>query len=115
MALLSTAHRCPVITRQISVSSIIHPVDHHGTSPAKPKADQRRLFAHTPPQVDVSATNGCPFVPSCIGMVRASPEVQEDIQEGKFNQTIESKIIGKSVSGVDGKYLLIHRFDRFYT
>lgn len=101
MALLSTAHRCPVITRQISVSSGAYPADYHGTSPAKPKADQRRLFAQTSPQVDVSATKGCPFVTSRIGMVRASPEVQEDIEEGKVNQKIESEIIGKSVSRVD--------------
>uniref|UniRef100_H2SGC7 5-aminolevulinate synthase n=1 Tax=Takifugu rubripes TaxID=31033 RepID=H2SGC7_TAKRU len=86
-ALLSTAHRCPIIVRQIS--SIVPSVDDRSISPAKRKADQRRLFAQTSPQVDVSASKGCPFVTSHIGMVKASPEVQEDIQEGEVNQNTD--------------------------
>lgn len=78
MALAWTAHRCPIIARQISsVNSDL------GISPAKPKAEQKRLFTQTSPQVDVSVPKGCPFVASRIGMVHASPEVQEDIQKGK--------------------------------
>ncbi|TWW56501.1 5-aminolevulinate synthase, erythroid-specific, mitochondrial [Takifugu flavidus] len=87
MALLSTAHRCPIIVRQIS--SIVPSVDDRSISPAKRKADQRRLFAQTSPQVDVSASKGCPFVTSHIGMVKASPEVQEDIQEGLLSSTLK--------------------------
>lgn len=86
-ALLSTAHRCPIIVRQIS--SIAPWVVDRSISPAKPKADPRRLFAQTSPQVDVSASKGCPFVSSHIGMVKASPEVQEDIQEGEVIQNTD--------------------------
>eukprot|EP00066_Takifugu_rubripes_P001824 XP_003963298.1 PREDICTED: 5-aminolevulinate synthase, erythroid-specific, mitochondrial [Takifugu rubripes] len=86
-ALLSTAHRCPIIVRQIS--SIVPSVDDRSISPAKRKADQRRLFAQTSPQVDVSASKGCPFVTSHIGMVKASPEVQEDIQEGLLSSILK--------------------------
>lgn len=86
MALLAKAHRCPIIARQISVNSIAPPGDDLGISPAKPKADQRRLLTQTSPQVDVSVTKGCPFVTSHLGMVHASPEVQEDIQNGKVHQ-----------------------------
>lgn len=88
-ALLSTAHRCPIIIRQISVSSVTLPVDDCSISPAKPEADQRRLFSQVSPQVDLSAPKGCPFVTSRIGMVKASSEVQEDIQEGKVNQNTD--------------------------
>lgn len=90
-ALLSVAHRCPIIARQISVNSVASPGDDLGISPAKPKADQRRLFTQTSPQVDVSVSKGCPFVTSRIGMVHASPEVQEDIQKGKVHQNRERR------------------------
>lgn len=77
-------HRCPIIARQISVNSVAPSGDGRvGISPSKPKAEQRRLFTQTSPQVDVSVPKGCPFVASRIGMVHASPEVQEDIQKGK--------------------------------
>lgn len=82
-ALLSMAHRCPIIARQISMSTNTSPGSDLGISPAKPKADQRRPLTQTSPQVDVSVAKGCPFVTSRIGMVHASPEVQEDIKKGK--------------------------------
>lgn len=87
-ALLSLADRCPIITRHISVSgpdSLDAKLNGSATKPKDqqlPTAQQRRLFAQTATQVAVSASNGCPFVSSQIGMVRASPEVQEDVQEG---------------------------------
>uniref|UniRef100_A0A3Q2WNY4 5-aminolevulinate synthase n=1 Tax=Haplochromis burtoni TaxID=8153 RepID=A0A3Q2WNY4_HAPBU len=72
-ALLSLANHCPLIARQITVSG--------PGSLELPTAEQRRLFAQTATQVAVSVSKGCPFVSSQIGMVRASPEVQEDVQE----------------------------------
>lgn len=82
-------HRCPIIARQISVNSVASSGDSLGISPSKPKAEQRRLFTQTSPQVDVSVPKGCPFVTSRIGMVHASPEVQEDIQKGKVRQNTD--------------------------
>lgn len=80
-ALLSRVHQCPIIARQISVTSVASPDDDLA---ARPEADQRRLFAQTSPQVDAAAApKACPFVASRIRMVRASPEVQEDVQGGK--------------------------------
>lgn len=114
MALLSVAHRCPIIARQISVNSVASPGNDLGISPTKPKADQRRLSTQTSPQVDVSVSNGCPFVTSRIGMVHASPEVQEDIQKGKVHQNRERRKPRK-VCQSDRKYLLIRRFDWSWT
>ncbi|KAF7666703.1 hypothetical protein LDENG_00096020 [Lucifuga dentata] len=85
-ALLSLANRCPIIIRQISVSgtpSLETKLDVSPTqlkSPQPPKVDQKRQFAQAATQVAVSVSKGCPFVSSQIGMVRASPEVQEDVQ-----------------------------------
>ncbi|XP_030588881.1 5-aminolevulinate synthase, erythroid-specific, mitochondrial-like isoform X1 [Archocentrus centrarchus] len=87
-SLLSLADRCPMITRHITVSgpdSLDAKLNSSATQPQDhqlPTAQQRRLFAQTATQVAVSASKGCPFVSSQIGMVRASPEVQEDVQEG---------------------------------
>ncbi|XP_076598170.1 5-aminolevulinate synthase, erythroid-specific, mitochondrial [Chaetodon auriga] len=86
--LLSLADRCPIIARQISVSGPASLEAKLRVSPITPKANrlpavnQSRLFAQTATQVAVSASKGCPFVTSQIGMVQASPEVQEDVQEG---------------------------------
>lgn len=90
-ALLSLADQCPIIARQISVSGTASLEAKLSVSPTKPKSrrlptvDQRRLFAQTATQVAVSVSKGCPFVSSQIGMVQASPEVQEDVQEGRRN------------------------------
>ncbi|CAF94336.1 unnamed protein product, partial [Tetraodon nigroviridis] len=88
-ALLSMAHLCPIIARQISVSSIAAPGEDLAISPAKPTADQRRPLTQTSPQVDVSVAKGCPFVTSRIGMVHASPEVQEDIKKGLIGSALK--------------------------
>ncbi|CAN9515680.1 unnamed protein product [Ophioblennius macclurei] len=87
-ALLCLADHCPIIVRQISVSSSAYLEKKLSISPIKsgshafPALDQKRLFAQTATQVAVSASKGCPFVTSQIGMVQASPEVQEDVQNG---------------------------------
>lgn len=112
-ALLSKAHRCPIIARQISMNSVASPGEDLGISPAKPKADQRRLFTQTSPQVDVSVPKSCPFVTSHIGMVHASPEVQEDIQKGKVHQIRDAN--PAQYVRVTEKNLLIGRFDWSYT
>ena len=86
--LMSLADRCPIIARQISVSGPASLDAKLSVSPIKPKTDQlptvgQRRFAQTAAQVAVSVSKSCPFVSSQIGVVRASPEVQEDVKEGK--------------------------------
>ncbi|KAK5923483.1 hypothetical protein CgunFtcFv8_000448 [Champsocephalus gunnari] len=70
---------------QISLSGTDYLEAELSVSPSKPKplptVEQRRLFAQTATQVVVSVSKGCPFVTSQIGVVQASPEVQEDVQE----------------------------------
>ncbi|XP_023283387.1 5-aminolevulinate synthase, erythroid-specific, mitochondrial isoform X2 [Seriola lalandi dorsalis] len=86
-ALLTLADQCPIIARQITVSS---PASLNATltiSPTKmkshrlPTVDQRMMSSQTATQVAVSVSKVCPFVTSQIGMVQASPEVQEDVKE----------------------------------
>ncbi|XP_056240765.1 5-aminolevulinate synthase, erythroid-specific, mitochondrial isoform X2 [Seriola aureovittata] len=86
-ALLTLADQCPIIARQITVSS---PASLNATltiSPTKmkshrlPPVDQRMMSSQTATQVAVSVSKVCPFVTSQIGMVQASPEVQEDVKE----------------------------------
>lgn len=93
-SLLSLADQCPIIIRQISVSSPASLDAKLTVSPTKtkphrlPMVDQRRLVAQTATQVAVSVSKGCPFVSSQIGMVRASPEVQEDVQRGRVTSLL---------------------------
>lgn len=93
-SLLSLADQCPIIVRQISVSSPASLDAKLTVSPTKtkphrlPMLDQRRLVAQTATQVAVSVSKGCPFVSSQIGMVRASPEVQEDVQRGRVTSLL---------------------------
>jgi len=90
-ALLSLADQCPIIVRQISVSGTASLEAQLSASPSRQKSpplltvDQRRLFAQRATQVAVSVSKGCPFVTSQIGVVRACPEMQEDVQEGRKN------------------------------
>ncbi|XP_054464793.1 5-aminolevulinate synthase, erythroid-specific, mitochondrial [Anoplopoma fimbria] len=94
-ALLSLADRCPIIARQITVSGTASLEARVSVSSGKQEShrlstvDQRRLFAQTATQVAVSVSKGCPFVTSQIGMVRASPEVQEDVQEGLMTSLLK--------------------------
>ncbi|KAM9855882.1 5-aminolevulinate synthase, erythroid-specific, mitochondrial isoform 1-T2 [Aulostomus maculatus] len=89
-SLLSLANQCPIIARQISISgtaSLEPKLNVSPTSPASsrlPTVEQRRLFAQTAAQVAVSVSKACPFVTSEIGLVQASPEVQEDVEEGRM-------------------------------
>lgn len=87
-ALLSLADQCPIIARQITVSGTSSLEAKLSSSPTKPNGqlptvEQKRKFAQTATQVAVSASKGCPFVSSQIGMVKASPEVQEDVKDGR--------------------------------
>lgn len=84
---LSLADQCPIIARQISVSGAASLEAKMNVSPQLnvqrlPTMDQTRLFAQAVTQVAVSVSKACPFVSSQIGMVQASPEVQEDVQGG---------------------------------
>lgn len=87
-ALLSLADRCPIIARQISVSaadSLEAKLKVSAVSPGTsqlPVDNQSRLFAQSGAQVATPAPKTCPFVTSQIGMVQASPQVQEDIKQG---------------------------------
>lgn len=91
--LMSLADRCPIIARQVSVSSPASLEDKLSISPTKPKTprvsavDQKRLFAQTATHVAVTVSKDCPFVTSQLGVVRARPEVQEDVKEGKGNES----------------------------
>uniref|UniRef100_A0A665T6W5 5-aminolevulinate synthase n=1 Tax=Echeneis naucrates TaxID=173247 RepID=A0A665T6W5_ECHNA len=87
-SLLSLADQCPIIARQITVSS---PASLNATlslSPTKlksqhlPNGDKRMMSTQIATQLAMSVSKDCPFVTSEIGMVRASPEVQEDVKEG---------------------------------
>lgn len=93
--MLSMANQCPIIAHQISVSGMATLDANLSVSPTKPKShplptvDQKRQFAQTATQVAVSVSKGCPFVTSQIGMVKASPEVQEDVQEGLMTSLLK--------------------------
>lgn len=97
-ALLSLADQCPIIARQITVSGPASLEEKLSVSPTKsksnqlPTVDQKRLFAQTATEVAVSASKGCPFVTSQIGMVRASPEVQEDVKEGRQKNIHKTRV-----------------------
>lgn len=94
-SLLSLADRCPIIARQITVSFPATLEAKLSVSPTKlkspqiPTVDQRRVFAQRATQVAVSASKSCPFVTSQIGMVRASPEIQEDVKEGLMTSLLK--------------------------
>ncbi|XP_029912651.1 5-aminolevulinate synthase, erythroid-specific, mitochondrial [Myripristis murdjan] len=82
-ALMTLANQCPIIARQVSVgglSSLDAKLDASPTRRPPVTVNQNRQFAQSATQVAVSVSKGCPFVSSQIGMVRASPEVQEDVQ-----------------------------------
>ncbi|XP_028849009.1 5-aminolevulinate synthase, erythroid-specific, mitochondrial isoform X2 [Denticeps clupeoides] len=80
--LLSLADRCPIITRQVSAvaSSTRTPGDNPEKGLLPAKVDPKRSMSQTATQVAVSIAKGCPFVSSQIGLVKARPEVQEDVQ-----------------------------------
>ncbi|XP_019944335.2 5-aminolevulinate synthase, erythroid-specific, mitochondrial [Paralichthys olivaceus] len=82
-SLLSLADQCPIIVRQITVSGSASLDTKLSDSPTKlskshllPTVNQRMMAT----QVALSVSKDCPFVSSQIGMVEASPEVQEDVK-----------------------------------
>lgn len=94
-ALLSLADRCPIIARQITVGGTASVEDKLSSSTTNvnshqlPTVDQKRKFAQSATQVAVSVSKGCPFVSSQIGMVKASPEVQEDVGDGLMTSLLK--------------------------
>uniref|UniRef100_A0A3B3W2G5 5-aminolevulinate synthase n=1 Tax=Poecilia latipinna TaxID=48699 RepID=A0A3B3W2G5_9TELE len=99
-ALLSLADQCPIIARQITVSGTSFLEAKLSSSPTKPNGqlptvEQKRKFAQTATQVAVSASKGCPFVSSQIGMVKASPEVQEDVEGGRDYGSVTSLTLNR--------------------
>uniref|UniRef100_A0AAQ4PJ04 5-aminolevulinate synthase n=1 Tax=Gasterosteus aculeatus aculeatus TaxID=481459 RepID=A0AAQ4PJ04_GASAC len=104
-ALLSMADQCPIIVRQISVSATASleaeaNVSHRLKSPRLPTEVQRRQLAQTATQVAVSVSKGCPFVTSQIGLVRASPEVQEDVREDLHSSCTGLKTLKGSMDSI---------------
>ncbi|XP_071369251.1 5-aminolevulinate synthase, erythroid-specific, mitochondrial-like [Centroberyx affinis] len=103
-ALLSLADRCPIIARQISVSGPPSLETKMNVSPTQPPShrpptvNQKRQFAQSAALVAVSVSKDCPFVTSQIGIVRASPEVQEDVHEQSNPGVITSLLKGLKVS-----------------
>ncbi|KAJ8369427.1 hypothetical protein SKAU_G00094550 [Synaphobranchus kaupii] len=81
--LLSLADRCPVITHQVSSVTTQRAKDNSGL-----------LALNVDPQA-----NGCPFVSSQISVVKASPEVQEDVCPRKtvssFLKGLQSTLVEK--------------------
>nr|XP_019944335.1 PREDICTED: 5-aminolevulinate synthase, erythroid-specific, mitochondrial-like [Paralichthys olivaceus] len=82
-SLLSLADQCPIIVRQITVGGSASLDTKLSDSPTKlskshllPTVNQRMMAT----QVALSVSKDCPFVSSQIGMVEASPEVQEDVK-----------------------------------
>ncbi|KAL6119861.1 alas2 [Pungitius sinensis] len=124
-ALLSMADRCPIIVRQISMSGAasLEVAEANASpgrlkSPQTPTEVQRRQFAQVAAQVAVSVSKGCPFVTSQIGMVRASPEVQEDVQKGlKTLKGSKDSVLPASVSQLlqDNMVGPSYDYDRFFT
>ncbi|XP_051758057.1 5-aminolevulinate synthase, erythroid-specific, mitochondrial isoform X2 [Ctenopharyngodon idella] len=81
-AYLGLADRCPIIVRQISVKAS-QSFEGNGLLPHK---EPKRELATTATQVAISMSQSCPFVSSKIGLVKASPQVQEDVQPSLENQ-----------------------------
>ncbi|XP_046896087.1 5-aminolevulinate synthase, erythroid-specific, mitochondrial isoform X1 [Hypomesus transpacificus] len=85
-ALLSLAYRCPIVARQITICASSSTETKTGISSSQSAGhlplglDSKRHLAKSATQVSVSISNGCPFVSSQMGMVKASAEVQEDVE-----------------------------------
>lgn len=56
-----------------------------------PHKEPKRQLATTATQVAISMSQSCPFVSSKIGLVKASPQVQEDVQPSLENQDTSGK------------------------
>ncbi|CAL1605778.1 unnamed protein product [Knipowitschia caucasica] len=92
-AFISMADQCPIITRQISVGALSK-LEKQSAEPGQgrgvPGLDPKRTMAQTAAKVASSVSKACPFVSSQIGLVRASAEVQEDVQEGRMKSLLKS-------------------------
>ncbi|KAF6735505.1 5-aminolevulinate synthase, erythroid-specific, mitochondrial [Oryzias melastigma] len=106
-SLMSLAEKCPIITRQITVSGPAS-LDSKLSSPtttSKHKqlstVEQKRQFAQTATHVAASMSKACPFVSSQIGVVQASPEVQEDVQDGLMKSLLKGLKDSMFPSGSD--------------
>uniref|UniRef100_A0A3P8XVD1 5-aminolevulinate synthase n=1 Tax=Esox lucius TaxID=8010 RepID=A0A3P8XVD1_ESOLU len=94
-ALLSMADQCPMIVRHMTVCPSVfkeRKTTIHSTQSVGPmtlRVDSKRHFAQSATQVVVSMSRECPFVSKEIGMVKASPEVQEDVPT-EYNTGIRS-------------------------
>ncbi len=62
-----------------------------------PHKEPKRQLATTATQVAISMSQSCPFVSSKIGLVKASPQVQEDVQPNPEHQDNSGKTIPLSV------------------
>ncbi|XP_062855058.1 5-aminolevulinate synthase, erythroid-specific, mitochondrial isoform X2 [Trichomycterus rosablanca] len=93
------ADRCPIIARQISIAS------HQDEKGLQPHKDGKRSLAMSAAQVAVSMTKACPFVSSKIGLVQASPQVQEDVHSktaANPEEEVNSGMISSVFSGLQG-------------
>ncbi|XP_053481225.1 5-aminolevulinate synthase, erythroid-specific, mitochondrial isoform X2 [Ictalurus furcatus] len=98
---LGMADRCPIIVRRITVQSTQSP-DEKDLSPHK---EAKRSLATSAAQVAVSMTKACPFVSSKIGLVKASPQVQEDVHSALppiSEEEVTSGTLSSVFSGLQG-------------
>lgn len=58
-----------------------------------PHKEPKRQLATTATQVAISMSQSCPFVSSKIGLVKASPQVQEDVQPNLETQDTSGKTL----------------------
>uniref|UniRef100_H2LIU1 5-aminolevulinate synthase n=1 Tax=Oryzias latipes TaxID=8090 RepID=H2LIU1_ORYLA len=116
-SLLSLAEKCPIITRQITVSSPASLDSKLSSHTTRSKSDQvftveqKRRFAQTATHVAASMSKACPFVSSQIGVVQASPEVQEDVKDAYGSSTCCFLTAVKILSSVGPSY----DYDHFFT
>ncbi|KAM9474758.1 5-aminolevulinate synthase, erythroid-specific, mitochondrial isoform 2-T2 [Clarias gariepinus] len=73
---LGLADRCPIIARRITAQSAQTQGEEEGLLPHK---GVKRSLTLSAAQVAESMTKACPFVSSEIGLVKASPQIQEDV------------------------------------
>ncbi|XP_049341546.1 5-aminolevulinate synthase, erythroid-specific, mitochondrial [Astyanax mexicanus] len=98
---LGLADQCPIIVRQITVKGD-QSKEEKGLLPHK---EVKRHLAVSAAQVAVSLTKSCPFVTSKIGLVKASPHVQEDVQPElthTHEEEVASGMVNSLFSGLQG-------------
>ncbi|XP_051508855.1 5-aminolevulinate synthase, erythroid-specific, mitochondrial-like isoform X2 [Myxocyprinus asiaticus] len=98
-AYLGLADRCPIIVRQISAKAAQSSKEN--VLPYK-EPESKRQLATTATQVAISMSQSCPFVSSKIGLVKASPQVQEDVQS--IDQTENQGVMTSLFSGLQSHH-----------